>query len=296
MVDGGTRTRNSRIRRNPCLRRRPIRLSRSATTAGTSPRAARPGLEPGPPGSEPGVVPLPPPRIGTDGGIRTRTDGVLSAVPLPLGYVSVGGPRGIRTRNLLRARELRFRVAPPAQSFVVSSRERESNPPCKAYEAPLIPDLPQCRCVQVGRLERPRPASKAGRVTLPSHLVGADPGDRTRRALVTKERRAQQRSAWFGDGVNDGTRTRFRRGHNAVPRRLRPRSPCTRLGSNQRSPRCERGAFPLGHTCGVRRARFERATCSSSESRSPPLSYRRLVVPGRIERPPEVFQTSALPD
>src|SRR6476620_3699011 len=106
--------------------------------------AARPGLEPGPPDSESGVVPLPPPRSGsgrrdsnsqppapeagalplrhvqcccavrTDGGIRTRTDGGLSAVPLPLGYVSErmsrGGPRGIRTRNLLLAGELRYRV------------------------------------------------------------------------------------------------------------------------------------------------------------------------------------------
>jgi hypothetical protein len=73
--------------------------------------AARPGFEPGPPGSEPGVVPVPPSRIGldgeirtpnlrsptparfqlhhvqvsTDGGSRTRTDGVLSAAPLPVG-------------------------------------------------------------------------------------------------------------------------------------------------------------------------------------------------------------------
>ena len=76
--------------------------------------AARPGLEPGAPASEAGVVPVPPPRIdhfvvwterlelptpgfrrrcapiaprpgGTDGGSRTRTAGVLSAVPLPVG-------------------------------------------------------------------------------------------------------------------------------------------------------------------------------------------------------------------
>ena len=178
----------------------------------------------------------------------------------------------------------------------------------------------------MGRLERPRPASKAGRVTLPSHpgdgeriepIPGVEPGELSlrRRAVPSNDRRVV-------DGVNDGTRTRFLRAHNAVPRRLRHRSPCTRLGSNQRSPRCERGAFPLGHTCEVRRARIERATCSVSGSRSQPLSYRRLVhshgleprasavseqrsppelrvpvvVPGRIERPPEAFQTSALPD
>src|SRR6476620_2058327 len=80
--------------------------------------AARPGFEPGPPASGAVVVPVPPsrtvldlvwterielpspvsdagalavaPRPGvvmrTDGGTRTPTDGVLSAVPLPLGY------------------------------------------------------------------------------------------------------------------------------------------------------------------------------------------------------------------
>jgi hypothetical protein len=108
--------------------------------------AARPGLEPGAPASEAGVVPVPPPRTdrfvvwterlelpnprhptpvrsrcatsrcvsGTDGGSRTRTDGVLSAVPLPVGLrqrrVSVRGPCGIRTRNLLLAGELRFQL------------------------------------------------------------------------------------------------------------------------------------------------------------------------------------------
>jgi hypothetical protein len=109
---------------NPCHEGTPdfatgrLRLSRSTTTAGHR-LAARPGLEPGPPVSKTGVVPLPPPRSArvragldgeirtpnlrlpkparsrcatssrTDGGIRTRTDGGLSAVPLPLGYVSV---------------------------------------------------------------------------------------------------------------------------------------------------------------------------------------------------------------
>ncbi len=125
--------------------------------------AARPGLEPGPPDSESGVVPLPPPRsasgrrdsnsqppapeagalplrhvqVGcvcmgrTDGGIRTRTDGVLSAVPLPIGLrqrvLSRGGPRGIRTRNLLLAGELRFQLRHRPRA-VHWSRGRESNP------------------------------------------------------------------------------------------------------------------------------------------------------------------------
>ena len=111
---GGTRTHNSRIRRNPCLRRRPIRASRIATTAETSPllrgqgsnpdflvqsqawfrfhhlaRVWTGGLEPPTPGSRGRCAPIAPRPVGTDGGIRTRTDGVLSAVPLPLGYVSV---------------------------------------------------------------------------------------------------------------------------------------------------------------------------------------------------------------
>ena len=82
---------------------------------GASSLAARPGFEPGFPGSEPGVVPVALPRIGldgetrtpnprlpgpvrshcatsscfrsigTDGRIRTDTGGGLSAVPLPVG-------------------------------------------------------------------------------------------------------------------------------------------------------------------------------------------------------------------
>lgn len=117
-------------------------------------------------------------------------------------------------------------------------------------------------------------------MTLPSHpgdgaciepIPGVEPGELSlrRRAVPSNDRRVV-------GGVNDGTRTRFLRAHNAVPRRLRLRSQCTRLGSNQQSPLCERGAFPLGHACLVRRARIERATCSVSESRSQPLSYRRL--------------------
>lgn len=57
-------------RRNPRLRSRPTRMSRSATTTEAS-MAARPRFERGPPGSEPGVVPVPPPRIGLDGRART---------------------------------------------------------------------------------------------------------------------------------------------------------------------------------------------------------------------------------
>ena len=82
-------------------------------------------------------------RFGTDGGIRTRTDGVLSAVPLPLGYVSAcvscGGPRGSRTRNLLLAGELRFRLRHrPRRGGARAGIE----PACRAYETPLIPDPP----------------------------------------------------------------------------------------------------------------------------------------------------------
>ena len=50
---------------------------------------------------------------GTDGGIRTHTFGVLSAAPLPVGLrqqVVLCGPRGIRTRTLLLARETRFQL------------------------------------------------------------------------------------------------------------------------------------------------------------------------------------------
>lgn len=46
------------------------------------------GLEPPTPGSRSRCAAIAPHPVGTDGRIRTDTDGVLSAVPLPLGYVS----------------------------------------------------------------------------------------------------------------------------------------------------------------------------------------------------------------
>ena len=143
--------------------------------------AARPGLEPGPPASEAGVVPLPPPRIGclagsgrrdsnsqppapeagalplrhvqvscrcrTDGGSRTRTDGGLSAVPLPVGLrqqVVHGGPRGIRTRNLLLAGELRSRCASGPCLVARWSRGRESNPRAGRMRPRCTPVPSQC--------------------------------------------------------------------------------------------------------------------------------------------------------
>ena len=56
--------------KEPRQSRRPIEMSRCATTAETS-MAARPRFERGSPGSKPGVVPVPPPRIGLDGRART---------------------------------------------------------------------------------------------------------------------------------------------------------------------------------------------------------------------------------
>ena len=68
-----------------------------------------------PPASEAGALPLRHVQVGlrTDGRIRTDTDGGLSAGPLPVGLRQLGrlgGPRGNRTRNLLLARELRYRL------------------------------------------------------------------------------------------------------------------------------------------------------------------------------------------
>jgi hypothetical protein len=54
-------------------------------------------------------------QMSTHGESRTRTGRGLSAVPLPVGLREQSGPRGIRTRNLLLAGELRFLVAPPAR-------------------------------------------------------------------------------------------------------------------------------------------------------------------------------------
>ncbi len=121
---GGIRTRDLSMkdRRNPRLRSRPTRLSRCATTAEAS-MAARPRFERGPPGSEPGVVPVPPPRIASGregsnlqppapeaGALPLRhvqvvlTAGVEPALTRPstsclcrLGYVSIGTDGRIRT-------------------------------------------------------------------------------------------------------------------------------------------------------------------------------------------------------
>ena len=103
------------LRPTPPLRSAPA--SRAARSLRCRlPVAASPGLEPGPPGSEPGVVPVPPTRtavnrngldgeirtpnlrlptparfqvalrpVGTHGEHRTRTSRGLSAVPLPVG-------------------------------------------------------------------------------------------------------------------------------------------------------------------------------------------------------------------
>jgi hypothetical protein len=157
-------------RRNPRLRNRPTpRFKIADNPIGM---AARRGFEPRPPGSEPGVVPVPPPRIdrwafvwtggfepplpapeagvlhvehhvqvGTDGGIRTHTHRLLRAVPLPVGLRRLGGPSGSRTRNRLLAGELRFHLR-YRPKLLSSWRARESNPPGWAYEALLIPDRP----------------------------------------------------------------------------------------------------------------------------------------------------------
>jgi hypothetical protein len=75
--------------------------------------------------------------IGTDRRIRTDTGGGLSAVPLPLGYVSIGGPSGSRTRILLLAGELRIRLR---YRPVVAGAGIE--PARRAYETPLIARSP----------------------------------------------------------------------------------------------------------------------------------------------------------
>src|SRR5205807_6223981 len=143
------------------------RLSRCATTTEAS-VAARPRFRTGvgtrPPGSGPGVVSVPPPRSvwteglepptpgfrrrcarqiaprpgGTDGRIRTDTDGGLSAVPLPVGLRQQGGPCGTPTRSLLLAAELRYQL----RHRPIWSRERDSYALSQAYETLLMPGRP----------------------------------------------------------------------------------------------------------------------------------------------------------
>ena len=151
--------------------------------------AARPGFEPGAPASGAGVVPVPPSRTGlvmlrvvwterfelptsglrrrrasscttsrwvlrsTDGGSRTRTDGGLSAAPLPVGLrqqVCRMRTCRMKTRRVDRAgvepatfssRGSCASVAPPAQGMVAGAG---IEPARKAYETSLIPDPPQC--------------------------------------------------------------------------------------------------------------------------------------------------------
>ena len=118
-----------------------------------------------PPASEAGALPLRHVQVScrcrTDGGSRTRTDGGLSAVPLPVGLrqqVVHGGPRGIRTRNLLLAGELRFLIAPPAQVCCSMDARAGIEPACRAYETPLHPVPSQCDRPDSNRLPPgPRP-------------------------------------------------------------------------------------------------------------------------------------------
>ncbi len=193
----GRRDSNPRLldpRRNPRLRNRPTSNFKVHDNVQRHRVAARPGLEPGPPGSEPGVVPLPPPRmglawsgrrdsnsqppasdtgalpvaprpgvhVGTDGGSRTRTDGGLSAAPLPVGLrqrvrvcrwtVRDSNPQPSPCRGAA------LPVAPPAQWSVRWSRGRESNPRRGAYETPLHPVPSQCDRPDSNRLPPgPRP-------------------------------------------------------------------------------------------------------------------------------------------
>ena len=185
------------------------------------------------------MVPVPPPRIGldgeirtpnlrlptpargqvalrpggTDGGSRTRTDGVLSAVPLPVG-LRQRGPCGIRTRTLLLAGELRFQLR--HRPWL---RERESNPPREAYETSLIARFPA-----VGR---------------PTGLEPASSGATSRRLD-----------------------------------RFRPRSPSTREDSNLRHPPCRGGGLPLTYS-SARRASWSRTTSSRGIGAVPPRSGSR---------------------
>jgi hypothetical protein len=86
--------------------------ARRGTSSTTSHCVWTGGLEPPTPGSRSRCAPVAPRPGGTDGRIRTDTDGGLSAVPLPVGLRQrdVRGPRGTRTHTLLRARELRFQL------------------------------------------------------------------------------------------------------------------------------------------------------------------------------------------
>ena len=85
---------------------------------------------PNPRSPEAGALPLRHVQVGTDGGSRTRTDGGLSAAPLPVGLrqrvLCAVDQAGFEPATCLLARELRFQLRHrPSGGW---SRERESNP------------------------------------------------------------------------------------------------------------------------------------------------------------------------
>jgi hypothetical protein len=290
---GGIRTRDLSIkdRRNPRLRSRPTRLSRCATTAEAS-RAARPRFERGPPGSEPGVVPVPPPRIGLDGrartsnprlpkpvrsrcatsrcthgGSRTRTDEALDLVPL--------------TNRRASRSEAEARPAGGWATVLTVGFE----PTLAAVWAPCLCQLGYVSVVDRAGVE-PATFSLQGScaTSFAPPARGRGSGNRTRRAGGMGPRRSQMPRS---DGVTGRTRTGFLRGHVPACRPLQLRPQSTRRDSNPRRPPCEGGGLPLTYpSLLVRRASWSRTTSCRVISAVPFPSGSRPLVDARGLEPP----------
>jgi hypothetical protein len=117
--------------------------ARRGTSSTTSQCVWTGGLEPPTPAPEAGALLLRHDPGGTDGRIRTDTDGGLSAVPLPVGLrqrACVGGPRGLEPTPF----SVQGSCASCCATGPVVVAGAGIEPACKAYETSLISDLPHC--------------------------------------------------------------------------------------------------------------------------------------------------------
>ena len=142
------------------------------------------GLEPPTPGFRSRCAAIAPHPVGTDGRIRTDTDGVLSAVPLPLGYVSVVWSAGFEpASSAWRAEVLALGRRPRGRS--VNQAER-GNGYCRVLPLRLPANLP-VRGVLLG----------GGSTPVPAHRIAMD----TREGFAPSSRGLQPRASLLGHRV-----------------------------------------------------------------------------------------------
>lgn len=154
--------------------------------------------------------------------------------------ISVRTGEGSRAPDLLRMGELLYHLSYAGVRASVllcfcAYGSRGSNPADRLRLNGQCPQLCLRRCIRASGTPVPLPqvamAEGGGIDPLPC-------------GTPLSRRLASPSAAPSMIGVTDETRTRFLRGHNPVPRLLRPRPQWTLPGSNGRPSRCERGALP----------------------------------------------------